>query len=67
MTNIEYLVIAGAGPNGLGQLGVLDVLLDNKYFKMKNIKKNFCYISWFSYCMYFSTWYRCQRDDRVYH
>jgi predicted acylesterase/phospholipase RssA len=41
MSSIEYLVIGGGGPNGLGQLGILEVLHKVKFLNMKNIKKIF--------------------------
>ena len=41
MPDIEYIVLAGAGPNGLGQLGILDVLHDKQFFNMKTVKKIF--------------------------
>jgi len=41
MPEIEYIVIAGAGPNGLGQMGILDVLHDRGFFSMTTVKKIF--------------------------
>jgi NTE family protein len=36
---VEYLVLSGAGPNGLGQLGIIKTMLDKKMLDMKTIKK----------------------------
>ena len=41
MSSIEYLVISGGGPNGLGQLGILEVLQEVKFVNIKDIKKIF--------------------------
>jgi len=41
MPSIEYLVISGAGPNGLGQLGILEILTEVKFLDTSSIKKTF--------------------------
>ena len=41
MPSIEYLVMSGAGPNGLGQLGILEILSEVKFLDTSSIKKIF--------------------------
>ena len=35
----EYLVLSGAGPNGLGQIGIIKTMFDKQKLDMKKIKK----------------------------